>query len=85
LNPDIHTARRHLLAIERLETNATAREGVLRRERELLRTVQRERDALRDAALALVALYQSPSYDPTAVAAWAALRAALTPTPTETR
>ena len=67
--------------VERLEANATDREGVLRRERELWRKAERERDALRDAARALVALDED---SPEADAAWASLCRLLTPTPTPT-
>jgi len=79
-DPALLAAANRALAeqVERLEANATAREGVLRRERELWRKAERERDALRDAALALVALYgPRAGYGREADAAWAALRAAL--------
>ena len=73
--------------VERLEANATAREGVLRREHDALRKAERERDALRDAVGALLArhFWHPPPPDPEADAAWAALCRLLTPsTPTET-
>jgi len=75
-----------VLVVERLEANATTREGVMRRERELWRTAERERDALRDAVQAAIdhRCGPAPWHPPDALAAWAALRAAMTPTPKET-